>query len=104
MLGSLAAQGTPGVAYGKVDVDQAGAVAQKMGVRGIPDTRIFHDGKQIGAFTGFRSAEQIQQLVNARLEAVNPQPMPGQANGGAGSIEPAKKGALPPGITPVPAS
>lgn len=105
MLEKLAARGTPGVFYGKADVEKMGSLPQQLGVRTIPDTRIFFDGKQVGEFKGTHSEKKIAQLIAAKLQSVKPRTkvVAGESSG-QGSIVPAKKGQLPPGITPIPAS
>jgi len=45
----------------KVDVDAEQDLAQRLGVRPIPDVRFFRNGKPAGGFVGFREADQIQK-------------------------------------------
>jgi putative thioredoxin len=43
----------------KVDTDQNQDLAVSSGVSGIPDVRLFVNGKQVGGFTGFRPLPQV---------------------------------------------
>lgn len=51
---------TPGVAFARVDVDRLGSLAQRLGVTGIPDTRIFYEGKQYTSVLG----DEPQMIAN----------------------------------------
>ena len=51
----------------KVDTDTNQDLAVNAGVSGIPDVRLFVDGKQVGAFTGFRPKPAVEQFVRERL-------------------------------------
>ncbi|MBN8526751.1 MAG: thioredoxin [Planctomycetes bacterium] len=51
----------------KVDTDQNQDLAVAAGVSGIPDVRLFIDGKQVGGFTGFRPKPAVEQFVRDRL-------------------------------------
>lgn len=53
----------------KVDTDQNQDLAVSAGVSGIPDVRLFVDGEQVGAFTGFRPLNAVQQFLQDRLSA-----------------------------------
>lgn len=104
MLGKLAGQGTPGVQYGKVNVDQAGALAQRMGVRGIPDTRIFYRGQQVGQFTGYRDGATIERMVAAHLSKVQPavRQKVVESSGNEAIQKVGGQRSLPPGIRAIP--
>lgn len=112
----LASQGQPGVQYGKVDLRQNPQMGEQFGVRSIPDTRIFHNGQQIGAFVGSRDRAALEKLVAVHLASV---PLVGEVEPAAQSFdqngrllspgemvqpaiqpEPANR-ALPPGISPL---
>lgn len=49
----------------KVDTDQQQELAAAAGVSGIPDVRLYVDGKQVGAFTGFRPKPAVDQFLAA---------------------------------------
>ena len=51
----------------KVDTDVNQDLAVNAGVSGIPDVRLFIDGKQVGAFTGFRPKPAVEQFVRKHL-------------------------------------
>lgn len=119
MLGKLASKGQPGVQYGKVDLQKDGQLGAEYNVRSIPDTRIFHNGKEIGKFVGSMDGARIEKMVAEHLASVRPEGEMGSgelrvdANGRAlppvNSIQPAirpesSSRGLPPGITPIPAS
>jgi len=102
-MGKLAAKGTPGVQYTKLDVRKYGSLAQQFGVRSIPDTRVFHNGTQVSAFVGMKSGKAIEKLLAAHRSKL----VPNEAllEGGAQStIESGGGRALPPGIRAIPAS
>lgn len=47
----------------KVNVDNAGALAQAHKVSGIPDVRIFNKGKQVGKHVGFRDKAAWDKIL-----------------------------------------
>lgn len=51
----------------KVNTDENQEVAASAGVSGIPDVRLFVQGKQVGAFTGFRPLPEVRQFLTDRL-------------------------------------
>lgn len=51
----------------KINTDEYQDLAVAHGVSGIPDVRLFVDGQQVGGFTGFRPAPQVQQFIRDRL-------------------------------------
>lgn len=127
-MGKLAKQGQPGVQYAKVDLRKNPQMGQEYGVRSIPDTRFFHNGKEIGKFVGSCNEALLRKMVTGYLSSVRPPeevvPSPRQGKQGAvaGSaravtptvapappapepaIRPAvKSDGLPPGIQRIPA-
>jgi thioredoxin len=52
-----------------IDTDEHGALAAEHGVSGIPDVRLWHRGKEIGRFVGFRPLPQVEQWVREQLKA-----------------------------------
>lgn len=63
----------PGIVYvGKVDVDKNPQLAQAQGVRGIPDVRIFKDGKEVDRFVGFPGEQAVLEKVAALSKAIQP--------------------------------
>jgi putative thioredoxin len=51
----------------KVNTDEHQDLAVAAGVSGIPDVRLFIDGKQVGGFTGFRPRPAVEQFVRDRI-------------------------------------
>lgn len=108
-MGKLASKGQPGVQYGKVDLRKNPHLGQEYNVRSIPDTRIFHNGEEIGSFVGSRDAASIETMVGQYLASVRPV---GEVNPAASleqngqAVQPAIRlesndKRLPPGITPL---
>ena len=56
----------------KVDTDTNQDLAVNAGVSGIPDVRLFIDGKQVGAFTGFRPKPAVEQFLGRHLTVAKP--------------------------------
>jgi putative thioredoxin len=53
----------------KVNTDENQGLAVSSGVSGIPDVRLFVDGKQVGGFTGFRPKPALEQFLKSNLTA-----------------------------------
>lgn len=91
------------VVLGKVDVDKQGALAQRHGVRSIPDVRIFRDGRQVDRFVGDLASDEIRKML-ARHSAGLPESTPSAPAGTATQadpeppIRPMEKDWRPPGI------
>ncbi|MCW1922473.1 thioredoxin domain-containing protein [Luteolibacter arcticus] len=93
------------VSIGKVNVDHAQQIAQREGVSGIPDVRLFRDGKEVDRFVGGVSADKLRalfqkhsedlQVAKAEKPAADPQAPAAPAEP---AIQPMKKDWLPPGI------
>ena len=47
----------------KSDVDEASALAAKLGVQSIPTVVLFKDGEVVDGFVGFRAKEQILPMI-----------------------------------------
>lgn len=47
----------------KVDIDDAPAVASKLGIRGVPTLMLFNEGKSIGYKVGLTSLAEISNFV-----------------------------------------
>ncbi|MEK7953418.1 thioredoxin family protein [Luteolibacter soli] len=56
------------VCIGRVNVDNAREIAEREGVRGIPDVRIFRDGRQVDQFVGVVDAGTIRELLRKHSE------------------------------------
>ncbi|MCH8555107.1 MAG: thioredoxin [Schleiferiaceae bacterium] len=48
----------------KIDVDKNQALAQQMGVRGVPTLAIFKNGEQLWRQSGVVQANQLESLLN----------------------------------------
>lgn len=111
----------------QVNVQRYGQMAQEAGVRSIPDTRLFHGGRQLERKVGGMRFEQLEKMVlanagqlppvvpDAGRELVAKRPtgpkLPGgivrqapaltpeQEEARKNSIVPMKKDWLPPGVT-----
>ncbi len=68
------------VLLGKMDIDKNKSVPAREGVRGIPDVRIFVNGKQVDKFVGLPPAnvtrEKIESHLGKILSAPKPPPKP----------------------------
>lgn len=51
----------------KVNTDENQDLAVNSGVSGIPDVRLFVNGKQVGGFTGFRPKPAVEQFLKDNL-------------------------------------
>ena len=51
----------------KVNTDENQDLAVNSGVSGIPDVRLYANGKQVGGFTGFRPKLAVEQFLKDRL-------------------------------------
>ncbi len=51
----------------KINTDESPELAVSAGVSGIPDVRLFVQGKQAGAFCGFRPIPQVRQFLADHL-------------------------------------
>lgn len=104
-LERLASEHGDAVVVLKVNVDQQRELATRAGVRGIPDIRLLHDGKQLEKIVGGVPYGTLESLVlrhRSRLPAVSSPPDAGPAATPAGtgepSITPLSDDWLPPGI------
>lgn len=58
-----ASKEAPSVFFGKLNVDEVGAVAQRFGVMSIPTVIFFKDGKPVEQFAGARPKEEIIKII-----------------------------------------
>lgn len=76
MLGPIlekAAEAHPGVVYvGKVNVDQAPDLAAAQGVSGIPDVRIFKNGREVDRFVGFPGEKRVLDKIAELSKGITP--------------------------------
>lgn len=48
----------------KINTDKHSELAQKYGVMSIPTVYIYKDGKEMHKFIGFKSKEEINEIIN----------------------------------------
>ena len=87
------------VIVGKVNVDDFGDLAAKHGVRGIPDVRIFLNGKQVDKFVGLPPESEVRRLIDSHVGGL-PKPTADDTpeTPQKPSIQPIGEGGLPPGM------
>ncbi|WAC20631.1 thioredoxin [Luteolibacter sp. SL250] len=112
ILEDLAEESGGKVIIGKVDVDAHPALAEKAGVRSIPDVRVFRDGRQVDRFIGLLKKGEIQKMfakhsgglgVKATTVADGgtppaPSTAPPSAEGASATFQRMDKNWMPPGI------
>jgi putative thioredoxin len=54
----------------KVNTEENRDLAVEFGVSGIPDVRLFVEGKQVGGFTGFWPKPAVEQFLKDNLAAM----------------------------------
>lgn len=102
ILDRLAAENGGRVLVGKVNVDQNRELATREEVRGIPDVRIFRDGREVERFVGLPAEEEVRQrIANQTMQLATAAP-DAPENGAPATpeptIAPAPKDWLPPGM------
>lgn len=91
------------VAIGKINVDHARELATSAGVSGIPDIRLFRDGKEVDKFVGAVDESRVRALFQKHTDGLQVASL-GKPDGDAAAapvepaIQPMKKDWLPPGI------
>ena len=96
-----AAAAHPGVVFvGRVNVDQATQLAAEQQVSGIPDVRIFKDGRQIDRFIGCPSEPEVLAKIASLAQGIKPAAAepPKPAKTLEEAVTPMPKGWLPPGM------
>jgi thioredoxin 2 len=53
----------------RVNVDEAPAVAERYGIRGIPTLALFENGKELDRLTGAAAKPQLEQWLEGQLRA-----------------------------------
>lgn len=101
MLEKIAQENNGLVLVGKVDVDANKDIAAKEGVGGIPDVRVYRDGKLIDKFVGAPGEAQLREKIKGYTEGLQAVPAPAAASAGQGSSTPTpmSKDWLPPGMS-----
>ncbi|MGL4399580.1 MAG: thioredoxin family protein [Luteolibacter sp.] len=96
-----AAESHPGVVFiGKVNVDQASDLAAAQGVRGIPDVRIYQNGREVERFVGFPGEPQVLERIAKLSAGITPvaAAAPGVKTPSGPVIQPLEKDWMPPGM------
>jgi len=65
---AAAAQERPDIIFGKVNVDQEDALANKFGIKGIPTLLIFVEGKMVKQSVGLISKAELLSLLDSTLK------------------------------------
>lgn len=65
ILNEIAEKSLPGVQVCKVNVDDYQSIAAKYGIRGIPTTVLFRNGKEVNRFVGVKSKDFILGQINS---------------------------------------
>ena len=103
VLDKIAGEYPDRMRLGRVNIDHAKAVTNFAGVVGIPDVRLYRDGRDVTRFTGSRSEKDVRKLIRENLpEETGPvAPTDGQDPPGEPvppAIRPMEKVWMPPGI------
>jgi thioredoxin 1 len=98
ILDQIAAGKRGAVLVGKVNVDRSGALAARHGVQGIPDVRIFRDGKQVDQFVGLPGESAVRSKIESLAKGLQAPPPAGKAEAGEPLSQPMSKDWLPPGM------
>ena len=86
---------------GKVNVDQNRELASSEGVRGIPDVRIFRDGREVDRFVGLPAESEVRRRLEAHTKGLPDHPAEtgeSQPTSTQPSVQPMTKDWLPPGM------
>jgi putative thioredoxin len=51
----------------KINVDENQQISQQFGIRGIPDVRLYHKGKEVSRFTGALPKHQIEKWIQEHI-------------------------------------
>lgn len=70
MMDKLAAEYGDRVVVGKLDIDAHGAVAARLGVKGIPDVRFFRDGKQVDKLVGLPPEREMRARFDRHSKGI----------------------------------
>jgi thioredoxin 1 len=100
VLEQVAGEFSNKVSVGKINVDHAGELAAREKVAGIPDVRLYRDGKRVAGFIGAVDAARIRLLFREHGAGLGSAPPPTESAAGApvAPIQPMRKDWLPPGM------
>ena len=101
-LNKLASEHRDKVALGVVDTDESPQLAKRLGVGGIPDVRMFINGRESGKFIGDIPESRLRKLIEAqlkKLESTEKSPdKESDDKSSGGKIQPMSEDWMPPGI------
>lgn len=95
MLDKIVEENKGTVVLTKVDVDKSPALAKSEGVSGIPDVRVFVNGKQVDRIVGVAPEPELKARIAKSLASLGEAGGPG---GQAAPIAPASKDWMPKGM------
>jgi len=100
VLEQVAGEFSNKVSIGKINVDHAGELAVREQVSGIPDVRLYRDGKRVAGFVGAVDAARLRLLFREHGAGLGSAPPPVEANAAppVAPIQPMRKDWLPPGM------
>jgi len=81
VLVRIAAEQGGRVLVGRINVDQAPSLAMKEDVNGLPDVRIYRDGKKVDDFVGMPGEAEVRRRIEVHAKGL-PAPPPPPAGGG----------------------
>ena len=70
ILDQIASEHGGKILVGKVNVDQNRELASSEGVRGIPDVRIFRDGREVDRFVGLPGESEVRRRLEVHLKGL----------------------------------
>lgn len=76
ILESIARDSGGKVIVGKFNIDHCKGLAQRQDVRGIPDVRIYRNGRKYDAFVGAPPESIVRERISAQLQALTAPPAP----------------------------
>lgn len=68
ILETIAGEHGGKIVIGKINVDQNRELATNEGVRGIPDVRIFRDGREVDRFVGLPAGSEVRRRLEIHLK------------------------------------
>lgn len=103
ILEKIAGENPSLISVCKVNVDKFGGLAAQEGVHGIPDVRIFVDGKRVDQFVGALPEPEVRKRIDALAQRLPPLPPQDKVEGGTPKAaeptsRPMPKDWMPPGV------
>jgi len=105
ILDSIAAEKGGQVLVGKVDVEQFKQLAMQQGVQGIPDVRLYKNGKEVDRFKGYSNEAAVREKIESHMVGLPPiideskmEPSGNPDEPNKPATKPMNKDWLPPGV------